>query len=79
MNTMLGQFHNNNKRNWGQQKCGSYGKCCKSHGLQRSQMKQISWTAKKSNETVLQKETGGNRNVVPVENAANLMDCKEVK
>ena len=25
------------------------------------------------------KETGGNRNVVPSENATNLMDCKEIK
>ena len=25
------------------------------------------------------KETGGNRNMVPEENAMNLMDCKEIK
>ena len=25
------------------------------------------------------KETGGNRNVVPLENSTNLVDCKEIK
>ena len=39
-NARPGQFQNSYKRNWRQQKCGSFGECYESHGLEKDQTKQ---------------------------------------